>query len=78
MPYYVDEWEFSTDSNVYLLDDGKHIMKLYVSFGKDEIMAYHVFQNKLAEKEYDVNHSGEIKGQSFHSVHVNILKLPED
>jgi hypothetical protein len=66
------------DSNVYLLKWKKHVMKLYFTFGKEEILAYHHFQNQLAQIEYDFDYEGKIGELNFNKVHIHIISLPKE
>ncbi len=73
-----NEFEFSSDSNVYLLKWWKYIVKFYFSLWVEEIKIYHEFQNKLAKDTYTIEWDWEIWWDKFSRIVVNILHLPTE
>ncbi len=69
---------FSSDSSVFRIKWKNSILKLYYHLWKEIIEKYHKIQNKLAEKEYEVNCEWKINWKSFKKVIFNIHSLPEN
>lgn len=66
------------DSNTYLLKNAEYVMKLYFCLSKQDILAYHKFQNQLAQSAYSFDYTDEISGQEFQRVEFTVLPLPEN